>query len=212
MCLAKDYTNQLLEIYNNIKADVHRLKEEVSIANQFNLDMLHTIENTNFNACEGYLLAKQIKDNQTFRRQAKCELETLRKLKDSFIDANMDLLSMISQEIINEDNRYKHNMEYKVYKPRVMGRKAPDAVVKKPVQPKPKFIPVPIPSQTLPITSKAHTVNTMSTTAIHKRSGEKIEIIGKIDNQHYFVKRKNGKTEILRTKNILNLELAQSAK
>jgi len=201
MCKATNYTNQLLEIYNNINADVRRLKDEVNTANQFNLDMLHTIENTNFNACEGYMLAKQIKDNQVFRREAKLELETLIKLKSSFIDTNMDLLNFVSQEIINENNRYRHNIEYKIYRPKVMGTKAPDSIVKRPVQSRPpKFVPTPN-SVTLAPKEENHT---MLGNAIHKKTNEKIQVINKLDATHYFIVRRDGHKEIINTKNMID--------
>jgi len=210
MCKAINYTTQLLEIYNNINTDVKRLKDEVSTANQFNLDMLHTIENTNFNACEGYLLAKQIKDNQTFRRQAKLELETLIKLKSSFIDTNMDLLNLVSQEIINEDNRYKYNIEHKVYNPKVMGKKAPDSVVKRPAHSKPpKFIPIPIHS--IPAQPKENN-HAMLGNAVHKKTNEQIQVINKLDDTHYFIVRKDGHKEIINTKNMIDFNYYQTAK
>ena len=61
MCLAKTYTQQLLSIYENIELDINRLCKEEKMANLFDQDMLHTIENTNFNACDGYKLAKQLR-------------------------------------------------------------------------------------------------------------------------------------------------------
>lgn len=42
MCLAKDYSEQLLEIYNKINAEVRRLCAEVNKADLYDLDMLHT--------------------------------------------------------------------------------------------------------------------------------------------------------------------------
>ena len=102
MCKATSYTQQLLEIYSNINSDVKRLTEEVRTANLFNIDMLHEIMNTKFNACEGYKLAKQIQDNQLFRQQSKCELTTLIQLK-KFINANINSLNQIHLEIIDND-------------------------------------------------------------------------------------------------------------
>jgi len=212
MCKAKSYAEQLLEIYNNIDLDVDRLTKEVKIANLFNLDMLHEIEFTNFNACEGYKLAKQIRENQLFRRQSKYELETLIILK-KFIDLNIGSLNKTRKNIIDKDTSYRYNIENKIYNPRVADKEVP----------KPKVInrefidPVAVNSERRKAlttqTSETHstTIPTLAK-AIHKKSNEEIKILSKIDNTHYLVKRKNGRNEVLRSKHILNLELAQSAK
>lgn len=206
MCLAKEYAEQILDIYNRVNAEVYRLKEEVSTANLFNLDMLHVIEHTNFNACEGYKLAKQIKDNQLFRRQAKVELASLIQLKE-YIDRNIDILSFINQKITNTDNAYINTIENKVYNPKVMGTKMPESIVKKPVT-QTKFIPIPIPSSPLSIETTIEPIGT----AIHKKSKENIQILAKVDDKHYYVKRINGIKQVLLNKNISNLELLQTAK
>jgi len=190
------------------------LTEEVRTANLFNIDMLHEIMNTNFNACEGYKLAKQIKDNQLFRQQAKCELITLIQLK-KHISTNIHSLNQVHSEIINEDARYKYNIENKVYNPKVMdtkpvfqseliGREYIDPVavnsekrkaISKPVQ------PIPI-SQGLSITLGD---------AIHKKTNAKLKVISKIDDGHYLVKVKNG-YQVLCSKYIVSLEFQQSAR
>jgi len=214
MCKAKDYSQQLLDIYNNISSDVHRLKEEVSTANLFNIDMLHVIENTNFNACEGYMLAKQIKENQIFRRQSKYELETLIQLKN-YIDKNTATLNQVHQEIINTDNLYKSNIENKVYNPKVMGIKAPEPMINnhivvhsaahsKPKQ-KQKNISTSISSIPLQIDVATESIGK----ATYKKSGEKIHILNKLDENHYLVKRVNGKKEVFCSKHIINLVLDQ---
>jgi len=217
MCKATSYTHQLLEIYSNINSDVKRLTEEVRTANLFNIDMLHEIMNTNFNACEGYKLAKQIKDNQLFRQQAKCELTTLIQLK-RFINTKLSLLNQVHQEIINEDSRYKYNIENKIYKPKAMNVEnfsKPKVIDRELIDPvavnseRSKFVPIPIPSispkqkqQELPITLGD---------AIHKKTNVKMKIISKIDDSHYLVKVKNA-YQVICSKHIVSLEGLQSAK
>ena len=121
MCKAINYTEQLLSIYDDINSDVKRLSEEVRTANLFNLDMLHKIMNTNFNACEGYKLAKQIKENQLSRQQSKYELRTLLQLR-KHVNANIKLLNQVHREIVDTDTNYKYNIENKVYYPRVIDK------------------------------------------------------------------------------------------
>jgi len=102
MCTAQDFSEQLLSIYNNINQEVRRLCSEVQTADYYDMDMLHIIENTKFNACDGYKLAKLIQENRLFRRQIKIELETMKQLKNNFVDKNMELLSKTQQEISKE--------------------------------------------------------------------------------------------------------------
>jgi len=204
MCKAKDYSEQLLEIYNNINLDVKRLTEEVRTANLFNIDMLHKIMNTNFNACEGYKLAKQIKENQLFRQQSKYELRTLIQLK-KYINANIKSLNQVHQEIINTDTNYKYNIENKVYYPRVLDKNVSEPVVTEPVldQSKPKFVPIPIPS--------TPEQQIMLGDAIHKKSNAKLKVLSKIDDDHYLVKAKTG-YQVLCSKHIINIPSLQIAK
>jgi len=217
MCLATNYSSQLLEIYHNINSDVKRLTEEVRTANLFNIDMLHEIMNTNFNASEGYKLAKQIKDNQLFRQQAKCELTTLIQLK-KYINANLHSLNQVHSEIINEDVRYKYNIENKVYNPKVMDSKTtskPEVIGREYIDPvafnneKRKFTPIPIPSD--PPKPKQQELPITLGDAIHKKTNVKMKVMSKIDDGHYLVKVKNG-YQVICSKHIVSLELQQSAK
>jgi len=210
MCKAKSYTEQIIEIYNNINSDVKRLRSEVRTASLFNLDMLHTIMNTKFNACEGYKLAKQIQDNQLFRQNSKYELATLLQLK-KHIDSNKELLNLVHQEIINKDASYKYNIENKIYYPRVK-----ENDISKPVdeiESKPQFIPIPIPSfpSTPKPIPKTQGLPIMLGDAIHKKTNAKMKVISKIDDGHYLVKVKNG-YQVICSKHIVSLEFQQSAK
>jgi len=191
MCKAISYTEQILEIYNNINQDVKRLTNEVRTANLFNLDMLHKIMNTNFNACEGYKLAKEIKENQLFRQQSKYELRTLLQLK-KHISANIKSLNLVYQEIIDTDTNYKYNIENKVYYPRVMGNKISETIVTEPIvsQPKSNFIPIPVPS-TPKQQQPQQIIETSQTYDI--KTKQPIEIISKVDDETYYIKYKTKK-------------------
>ncbi len=214
MCKAKVYIEQLKEVYQTIDSDIKRLKNEEKMANLFDLDMLHEIENTNFNACQGYKLAKQIRENRLFRREIKNELDTLLRLKDNFLDANIELLDKTYQEIINRNNYLNELVEKKVYNPRVV-------MYRKRVKPKstvaqsnpnfksnPNFIPIPIPSTPPQIDFN---ITPITQTTIHKDTKEKLQVISKIDENHYVVKRKTGAFQVMLKKNILNLESLQLA-
>ena len=218
MCKATSYTHQLLEIYSNINSDVKRLTEEVRTANLFNIDMLHEIMNTKFNACEGYKLAKQIQDNQLFRQQSKCELTTLIQLR-KFINANINSLNQIHLEIIDNDTRYKYNIENKVYNPKVINTKTisePEVVDKEFIDPvafnseKRKVASNPV--QNIPKSKhKQQELSIVLGDAIHKKTNVKMKVISKIDDGHYLVKVKNG-YQVICSKHIVSLEGLQSAK
>lgn len=203
MCLAKTYTEQLLDIYNKINEDINRLTKEEKNATLFDLDMLHVIENTNFNACEGYKLAKKIRDNRHSRRQIKNELEPLKQLKNCFINTNFELLKLVHQAIIDKNNYLNNLVENKVYRPRVIDR---EEIVKTPVEieEKPKFTPMPIPTEFV-------TVKTIRK-VIHKKSKEEFELINEIDKNNCLVRSKIGQYHVMLKKNILNLEPIQVAR
>ena len=77
MCKAKIYSEQLLEIYSDIKYDFETLTNELSQVDLYEQDVLHMIENGKFNASDGYKFAKMIYDNRIKRREIKNELEPL---------------------------------------------------------------------------------------------------------------------------------------
>lgn len=212
MCLAKIYAEQLLEIYDKINEDIKRLKKEVRRGTLFSIDMFHTIENTNFNACEGYKFAKQIKDNQISRRKAKYELTTLIQLKNNFIDQNIELLITTHKEIIDKNDLLQDLIKNKTYKSRVEKMELREnVVVTEPIliEDKPKFIPIPIPStppepiqQELPIGLGD---------AIHKKTNAKLKVISQVDDKHHLVKMKHG-YQVICSKYIVNLQPLQVAK
>lgn len=77
MCKAIEYSNKVLKVYDEISKDFSILCDEQSKTDLMIQDILHTIENTNFNASEGYKYAKQLKDIRNGRRDIKNEHETL---------------------------------------------------------------------------------------------------------------------------------------
>ena len=209
MCLAKSYTEKLLEIYNNIDTDINRLCKEEKMANLFDQDMLHAIENTNFNACDGYKLAKQLRENRLFRRQVKNELDTLLRLKANIVDQNIDNLNDQHQKIILRDNYLKGLVESKVYIPKVIGVENPEIKIRRPInrQFKPKSIPIPVLSTPIQIKQEQQILGD----AIHKKTQMKLKVISKIDDGHYLVKIKNA-YQVVCSKYIVNIPSSQVAK
>jgi len=201
MCQATKYSEQLLEIYNNINSEVRRLCAEVNTADLYDLDMLHIIEKGGFNACEGYKFAKMIYDSRIKRRKAKNELETLKQLKNNFIDKNMELLNKTHQEVVRRDIILKDLTERKVYNNRVIGRDTTEVVTEVKSNVVVNNIPASVPK-----------VDPMSLTPIHKKTNAKLQVISKIDEDHYVVKKKGCGMQVMLKKNILNLEYFQSAK
>jgi len=120
MCKAKKYTEQLLNIYDEIENDLKYYNYHIRELVLLEQDLLHTIENGKFNVAEGYKLAKMIKDARNKRRDCKMEVETLVNLKKSFCDKNIYDLKDTHNRIKRQDEVLLKLKEYKVYNPRVL--------------------------------------------------------------------------------------------
>lgn len=120
MCKAKKYAEQLLEIYENINNDVLNLDKDRKELEGTELDILHIIENENFNVVQGYKLAKMIKDIRVERRNIKIEQDTILNLKRNFVDKNMNTLKATYGQIKKQDELLQNLKEKKIYKPRVL--------------------------------------------------------------------------------------------
>ena len=116
MCKAKRYTEQLLEIYDNIDKDFEYYNSEISRLDLLPQDLLHIIERSNFNVVEGYKLAKMIKDTREERRNAKIEIKTLYNLKKTFCDKNIHQLKCTHGQIKREDEILLKLNENKIIK------------------------------------------------------------------------------------------------
>jgi len=120
MCLAKDYSEDLLLLFNNINGDFIKLNNDLRQTDLMEQDILHMIEKGNFNACEGYNLSKMLYLNRVERRRIKNEIEPLRKLKSNFTDANFQDLKETHSAIIRKDKILTNLTENKIYCPRVL--------------------------------------------------------------------------------------------
>jgi len=120
MCKAKHYTEQLIEIYDNINKDINHCNSEISRLDLIQQDILHAIENGNFNVVRGYKLAMRIKETRAERREIKNEFYTLDNLKKSFCDKNFQLLKETHERIKKQDYNLTKAKEVKYYKPKVL--------------------------------------------------------------------------------------------
>lgn len=130
MCKARNYSEQLLKIYNNINNDFISLNNELRQADLLEQDLLHTIEAGNFNAFQGYKLSKMIHDNRVKRRDIKNELDPLFRLKNNFVDVNVNRLNTVSQQVIKRDERLTNLTENQIYTPRVLDQPTHNNTIK----------------------------------------------------------------------------------
>ena len=120
MCKAKHYAEELLTVYEKVKNDINGLYVSLKETELKEQDYLHIIENEKFNASQGYLLSKLIKDNRTKRRDIKNEIHTLVNLKKSFVDKNIGNLKSLYGDIKRNDDMLNSLKERKVYIPRIL--------------------------------------------------------------------------------------------
>jgi len=115
VCKAKEYIGQISTIYDNMQKEYKNLSTENSKTDLMMQDILHKIEFENFNACEGYKLAKQIKDVRAERRQYKNELEAMQSLMDS--------IKPVIKTVRNAENKVieiERKQKVRTYKPKVL--------------------------------------------------------------------------------------------
>lgn len=67
----KEYINELQTIIANVDEQFKLLSEALSNYDKKQQDYLHKIERNNFNACEGYKLAKELHNLRVERRNIK---------------------------------------------------------------------------------------------------------------------------------------------
>ena len=118
MYKALEYTNELIDIYNRINSDYQDLVKQEQTTSLYEQDILHIIENTTFNAADGYKLAKMIKDNRNKRRKIKNELRPMKMLKDSFINNSINSLKKAQERLDREAEILSSLSENAIYSPR----------------------------------------------------------------------------------------------
>jgi hypothetical protein len=91
--MANDHMSALgsfLSAYDSLEDDWSAVFEGISQANKELEDMLHEIELTEFNACQGYFMARKVKEIRQRRRELKNDQELLKIFKD-FLDQHTGL-------------------------------------------------------------------------------------------------------------------------
>ena len=101
----QDNLNALSTAIKNIP-DVDSLNVELGKCNSEVIDIIHYIEFTNLDACNGYLIFKKLQDVLIQRRILKEQIETLKKLTIlPALKSSIDLVSeKISEEYIDSKN------------------------------------------------------------------------------------------------------------
>jgi uncharacterized protein YggL (DUF469 family) len=114
VCIAKNITEELKEIYNQVYDNIIDLQGEMSRSQALELDILHIIEGCNFSASQGYLLAKKLQKLRNDRRNVKNEWLALKSLRDQ-----LKPLKVTIKNIHDYDKKLSKS-SIKDYKPRVL--------------------------------------------------------------------------------------------
>ena len=121
MCKAQILSEIILNAYQESQSYIDGLHKRLQELDKAQQDLLHFIENDNFNACEGYFYAKQIQEVRRERRQVKYEIETMKILVDTIQPrTNIKKIETASNRILVKNRELQKLTENKVYKPRVL--------------------------------------------------------------------------------------------
>lgn len=107
MCRAKEYSEQLQNIFQSIKKDIEQTRIKEGDMDRKQQDILHCIEFGTFNACEGYKICDMLKKIRTERREIKNEINALNILYDGFIKQIYKAFLLKSEQIVNTDKTSK---------------------------------------------------------------------------------------------------------
>jgi predicted nucleic acid-binding Zn-ribbon protein len=103
MCKANEYINKIKSVVSNINNEIALLNKELNKIERVHSDIEHKIENTNFNAAEGYALAYSLKITRNKRRDIKNEIYRLESIKD-LSDTISKTESKLARAISEQDN------------------------------------------------------------------------------------------------------------
>lgn len=110
MCKAKNTIDQILQLCEEAEQFYKEQTKALNKLNQMQQDVLHMIENDNFNAAEGYCYAKRLKDIREERRLIKHEVETMLAIKP-MIGNVLKQVKTSQGKVINLKIKYI-NLEY----------------------------------------------------------------------------------------------------
>lgn len=112
MCLASKYVDQIESTMKSLKADMKKLSHKQSEYDKEINELYHKIEIANFNACEGYYLAKNLQETLQKRRLIKTEfyrMEQLHKyLTQSLFDRIQNAKGMIRKSKVHGEEWQSH--------------------------------------------------------------------------------------------------------
>lgn len=116
MCKAEEYIVDLNNLFLNIENDWKFLNSELSRLDKMQDDLLHQIEFQNFNAAQGYKLAKVLKTVRNQRRIVKNEIEIFHSLRNITRTCFKRLESSVRAK--------KRNHQKAIYHPKVIKTEA----------------------------------------------------------------------------------------
>lgn len=121
MCKTIEFIDQILQLCDDADKYFKENRAKLKTLEAMQQDVLHLIENDNFNACEGYLYAKKLQDIRKERRLVKNKIETILSFKPEMGDIRKRL-EKSKIRASETDAKLIRLMTYKVYKPRVLDK------------------------------------------------------------------------------------------
>lgn len=122
MCLADNYSKQLISLYEEIIEQHNNVVKELKDIELIHNDIEHIIENENFNASQGFMYAKKLQEIRKKRRLLKAELVTLEQLRHNYVNKNYNDIKSLRGNIIKEDEKYQQLIEEKKYRNRMIAK------------------------------------------------------------------------------------------
>lgn len=117
---AEETLKYMLVFFQDIDKRLKELSNEQSIADTKQDEILHYIENHNLSASQSCKLIKQMKKVRKERRLVKDEIDTIRSLKDTFVDKyknkfiEKDIMQALKnlKALENKQNNQKYTYQY----------------------------------------------------------------------------------------------------
>ena len=119
MCQAYNQIIKLMECFNSITEEYNRIYLELGKCNLKQQDLLHKIENSSFNAAQGYKLAMELKQVREQRRDYKNEMAVIQEIKNNFVDKNESQLHDVFESAKAKNDTLDQLKENKVYNNRI---------------------------------------------------------------------------------------------
>lgn len=107
----------ILDAFEELKLDMDTISKKIKDCNSEQEDLLHELELTKFNACEGYLLAKEIQTLRHKRREYK-DLEEQLDLLKLFMNKHKWVINDLKPLIKVIEEKKEHQI-HRQYTPRI---------------------------------------------------------------------------------------------